>query len=103
MGRELGDLSFQLQDDFDWLRSKWREYKELFGKGQERIDLLNFAASNFFFFLNRLLFEDAMLHLCRLTDPPKSRDRANLSVRAIADFVADQKLKDSVCVKIEEV
>ncbi len=72
MGSDLGQLCGELRDDVDWLRRKWSNFQELFGKGQERIDLLNRAASNFFYFLHRLFFEDAMLHLCRLSDPPKT-------------------------------
>jgi hypothetical protein len=107
MGPHLGELCGELQDDFDWLRSKWSEFRELFGKGEDRIDLLNLVASNFFFFLRRLLFEDAMLHLCRLTDPPKTRlragDRENLTVMALAEMVADPSLKASVRTKTAQV
>jgi AbiU2 len=103
MGPELGPLFHDLRDDFDWLRRKWSEFQELFGKGQERIDVLNAVASNFFYFLHRLLFEDAMLHLCRLTDPPRMRGRETLTVRALADAIFDPALKASVETKTAEV
>jgi len=107
MGPQLGQLCQELQDDFDWLRHKWSEFRELFGRGQGRIDLLNLVASNFFFFLHRLLFEDAMLHLCRLTDPPKTRlrqgDRENLTVMALAEMIADPALKASVQTNTEQL
>jgi hypothetical protein len=103
MGPELGPLCRELRDDFDWLRHKWSEFQELFGKGQERIDLLNTVASNFFHFLHRMLFEDAMLHLCRLTDRPRMVDRETLTVRALNDRVSDPALKASMEIKTEEV
>lgn len=97
MGPRLGLLCSELQNDFVWLQRKWSNFQELYGKGQERIDLLNRAASNFFYFLHRLLFEDAMLHLCRLSDPPKTKlrsgDRENLSVLAVAGMITDPVLK----------
>ncbi len=103
MGSDLGPLCCELRDDFDWLRRKWSNFQELFGKGQERIDLLNMVASNFFYFLHRLFFEDAMLHLCRLTDPPRMRDRETLTVMALTDTVPDPALKASVEAKTKEV
>ena len=67
----LTQLYDELLDDFDWLRRKWSEFQELYGKGQERIDVLNAAASNFFYLLQQVFFENAMLHLSRLTDRPR--------------------------------
>ena len=103
MGPDLGQLCHELRDDFDWLRRKWSEFQILYGKGQERIDLLNRVASNFFYFLHRLLFEDAMLHLCRLTDRPRMGDRETLTVMALADTISDPGLKASVQAKTEQV
>ena len=107
MGPRLGLLCCELQNDFVWLQRKWSNFQELFGSGQERIDLLNRAASNFFYFLHRLLLEDAMLHLCRLSDPPKTKlrsgDRENLSVLAIAPMITDPELKAFVRAETVEV
>jgi hypothetical protein len=107
MGSDLGQLCGELRDDVDWLRRKWSNFKELFGKGQERIDLLNKVASNFFYSLHRLLFEDAMLHLCRLSDAPKTRlrtgDRENLSVLALTDIISNPALKASVQTTTQQV
>jgi hypothetical protein len=91
-----------LRDDFDWLRRKWTERSELFEKGQKRIDLLNTAASNFFYFLHRVFFEDAMLHLCRLTDRRRTGDRESLTVMALANLISDTVLNASVQAKAEE-
>ena len=96
MGSELGFLCHLLRDDLDWLRGKWKEHAELFEKGQKRIDLLNRAASNFFYFLNKIFFEDAMLNLCRLTDRRQTGDRESLTVMALADLISPDALKASV-------
>lgn len=103
MGRELGSLCCDLRDDVDWLRHKWGEFLELFGKGPERIELLNKVASNFFYILNQLLFEDAMLHLRRLTDPPVSRSQENLTLLSLAELIADQQFSAQVRKEAEEV
>jgi AbiU2 len=97
MGDELGLLFHELTREEEWLSDKWAVFQELFEKGSERIDLLNRAAAHFFVMLHKMLYEDAMLHLSRLTDPPKSSVvKTNLTVRLLPDLISDQVLKDSV-------
>ena len=93
MGPELGHLYHELEEEVDWLQQKWNEFRELFGKGQGRIDMLATVASNFFSMLHKLMFEDAMLHLCRLSDPPVIRGRRNLTFMALVDAVTDSPLR----------
>lgn len=111
MGPELGSLCHDLREESDWLQQKWSGFRELFGKGDERIELLNTVASNFFYLLHKLMFEDAMLHLCRLTDPATTRIRAgkryvlreNLTVMGLADRIPDIALKIRVEMQARQV
>jgi len=104
MGPELGSLYHELEEEVDWLQQKWNEFRDLFAKGPERLELLNTVAPNFFYMLHKLMFEDAILHLCRLTDSAQTRIRVgkkaetrhNLSVMALADLISDDALKDRV-------
>lgn len=104
MGPQLGPLCHELREDLDWLKNKWIEFQELFSKGEERIELLNRVAPNFFGFLHKMMFEDAMLHLCRLTDPPETRVhlasrvvvRKNLTVMALHKEISDPAFRDVV-------
>jgi hypothetical protein len=106
MGPDLGLFCSELQGDLAWLRHKWIEFQELFAKGPERMVLLNTVASNFFYFLRKLLFEDAMLHLSRLTDPPKTAGRggwANLTVLALDKMISDPVFRASVRAEEQQV
>jgi hypothetical protein len=94
MGAELGDLFYDLSNDFDWLEYKWRELQELFGGGAERTELLNIVASNFFYLVKKLLFEDVMLHLSRLTDR-ESESYDHLTLRRLAGAV-EPSLRDQI-------
>jgi hypothetical protein len=87
MGPDFEQLYRELDHQIEWLFHKWGEFRELFMKGPERIDVLNIAASNFFYFLHKLMFEDMMLHLSRLTDPPETLSQTNLSVRSVVKFI----------------
>jgi hypothetical protein len=96
MGPEFTRLFLELDGECDWLRHKWTEFDELWGKGAEQVDLLNTVAPNFFYVINQVLFENVMLHLCRLTDPPKSMGQANLTVRSLSEPITDPVFKMSV-------
>ena len=111
MGPELGSLYHELEEEVDWLQQKWNEFRELFAKGTEQIELLNTVAPNFFYMLHKLMFEDAMLHLCRLTDSAQTKVRVgkrvetrhNLSVMALAALISDDALKDRVIAQAIQV
>ena len=87
MGRELGELHHALGNELTYLHLKWKEYRALFGTSPESIDLLNEAAPEFFGKLQHILWDDVLLHLCRLTDPPKSMGRANLTISRLSPLV----------------
>lgn len=97
MGADLGQWYYELDQEIDWLFLKWSVFRDLFKTGPERNQMLNTAAPNFFHILRRLLYEDAMLHLCRLTDPPKTFGKyENLTVLRLFEQVSDPSLKDSL-------
>ena len=93
MGSELGELCYDLYREVAWLHVKWQEYRELFGTSPERIELLNRAAPAFFNFLQAVLFEDVLLHITRLTDPPQSRNKDNLTLRRLSALIPAPDLK----------
>jgi len=96
LGDELGTLYNVLWNELAWLYSNWREYEELFGKKPSRIELINKAAGLFFRIVQDSLWEDSLLHIARLTDPPKSVGKDNLSIRRLPDLIENDALKKKV-------
>jgi hypothetical protein len=80
MGRALGEQYSALWQEVAWLYIKWGDYVELFGTKPSRVDLLNQAAPAFFRIIQDSLWEDILLHLCRLTDPSRSMGKSNLTI-----------------------
>src|SRR3989304_10132230 len=80
MGPRLGPVCNELLNEVAWLHAKWHEYKELYGEKPTRVELLNRAAGFFFRIVQDTLWEDTLLHVARLTDPPGSGRRQNLTV-----------------------
>jgi hypothetical protein len=102
MGAPLGTFMFHLQNDVHWLHRKWLEFNELFGPNAGHSDLLNQVASNFFYYLFRLQFEDAILHIARLTDSPENNHQQNLSIKRLSTLVSDAGLLRSLGQQIQE-
>jgi hypothetical protein len=102
MGPDLGQLQYELFCELSHLHFKWGQYRELFGKNRERIDLLNKVAPVFFGYLQRTLFEDILLHLTRLTDPPQLGRHDNLTVKRLPSLIQDQGLKARVGAALQD-
>ncbi len=101
MGEPLGKLFHALWQEVAWLYTKWGEYVALFGTKPSRIDLMNKVAPLFFRIVQDSLWEDTILHIARLTDPPKSMGKENLSIQSLPLLVEDEDLKQNLEEKIE--
>lgn len=86
----MAALSQDAQDVFDcleehliWLRIRWDNYRKLFDHSERRIELLNDAASWFFFVIQETLFDDVQMGLCRLTDPAETGKSPNATIKQL--------------------
>jgi hypothetical protein len=100
LGNNLGSLFHELWNEVAWLYTKWGEYVELFGEKSSRIDLLNQSAPMFFRIVQDSLWENVLLHISRLTDPPKSCGRQNLSIQSLSSLV-DENIKIDITDQIK--
>jgi AbiU2 len=96
MGPELGAVYNALSNDVAWLHAKWNQYRQLYARSPERIDFLNTVAGHFFGMIEDILLEDILLHSARLTDPPMSVGKGNLTLRRIPELVADVALRSEL-------
>jgi len=88
MGSDLGQLFNLLAYECNLLHLKWSEYRELFGANPKRIELLNQAAPSFFFLLQGILWEDVLLCIARLFDPPKSgENKENITLLTLPEMI----------------
>lgn len=96
MPRDLADLHWYLEEELVWLHLGWKEYKTLCATNQARVDLLNSTAPNFFAHYEDTVWRETLMHLCRLTDPPKTGGKNNLTVMRLADAIPLRGLKSRV-------
>jgi hypothetical protein len=95
-GSELGPLYHALHNEVTWLYAKWLEYRKLFAKSDKRIDVLNDTAGFFFRVVQDTLWEDVLLGIARLTDPPKQGQFENLTLLRLPTAVSDSSLATRV-------
>jgi hypothetical protein len=103
MGEALGKQYSALCHEVTILHLYWKEYTELFSTNQKRIDRLNQSAAGFFRMLQNELFSTNVLHITRLTGPPKSVGKLNLTIRNLPELVADATLKTRLTELLEIV
>jgi hypothetical protein len=93
MGVPLGTQFCALWEQVVWLHMKWADFVELFGKKPSRIVLLNQAAPAFFRMIQDVLWDDMLLHIARLVDPPK---KARLTIQSLPRYVKDAVTKSAI-------
>jgi hypothetical protein len=96
MPSQLGELHYELHNEVAWLHLKWRDFRALYTTSPATITLLNESAPAFFGNLQRMYWEDVLLHLCRLTDPIKSAGKETLTILRIPTLIPDPDLKRQV-------
>jgi hypothetical protein len=89
MGPELGRLFNALAKDVVWLHGKWDQFRMLYARTPERVELLNRTAKFFFGMCQHMLWEDVLLHIARLVDSKSNRHQANLSLAQLQDHIED--------------
>ncbi len=92
MGGDLGKVFHALWQEVAWLYAKWGEYVDLFGEKPSRIELMNRAAPKFFRIVQDLLWEETILHIARLTDPPRTAGKDNLTIQKLPELIEDTEL-----------
>jgi HEPN superfamily AbiU2-like protein len=66
-------------------------------------DLMNETAPTFFGHLEDVLWNDVLLHLSRLTDPPATGGQQNLTFRRLPQLVARLPIRDAVHTALDRV
>jgi len=77
----MKDMIEKFCDQCVRLKILYNEYIYLYESNEQRLKLLGEVANNFFYDLQGILIEYLILSICKLTDPPHSRQGDNLTVK----------------------
>ena len=99
MGECLAEVYVAIYQEVALLHLRWGEYLILYGGGNDRIEVMNKTAPNFFGMIQTGLQENITLHIARLIDPPymgRNKDYKNLSIKLFPELIKNDKLKEKV-------
>lgn len=93
---EVSSVYDELRSEVTWLHARWICYRQLFAHSPKRIDLLNEAASTFFFIVQDVLLHEVQVTLSKLTDPARNGKNENLSLEQLQERLAAHTSPDLV-------
>ncbi|KWV16872.1 hypothetical protein ISN34_00425 [Xanthomonas translucens pv. translucens] len=96
MGDELGVAFATLHRKLIELHMVWQQYRQLFGSNKETVALLNRTASLFFKIVQDEIWDSVLLGISRMTDPPETRGKKNLTIHSLPLLVDDTALKNEL-------
>jgi len=96
----IKDVYEKIQDEVLLMHTKLKIYRQLFRVSDKRLMLLSECAHNFFFLIQRVLMDDVLMSLSKLTDPARTKKgNENLSFDKLRDLVernGDQELSSKL-------
>ncbi len=94
---DLKNTFLAFRDQCIWLRTCFNTFTALYESGDATDQVLTRTAPLFFHDLNLILVDYCLLQICKLTDPPRSVGRDNLTVKHINELLkAQNKLTPAI-------
>ena len=103
LGQVLGELFTVLENELTLICWRWQQYRELYGGGEARFELMNGSGSFFFWTVQQMIWEDTLLAIARLTAGPKSAGKPNLTMQRLGPLISDTNLRASVETQLESL
>lgn len=91
LGEEFGRAYYHAYNEWCNLWIVWKQFRNLFCSGPERVELLNRCGAGLFYQVDKIFLESIMLSLCRLTDPPETCGRHNLTIKRFSQFMDSEE------------
>lgn len=101
MGVELGTHFHHCWQELCWISSVWDIHETIF-QNIETVKLMNDTNEYVSHAIQKIFFEYVVLGICRLTDPPKSNGKNNLTVKSLQELVKNE-FKEEVYLKLSEI
>lgn len=96
LGSEQGKLFNSIQNEFILLGEKFKHFKELFMTDESRIQVMNKTAPFFFFSLQRILLDDLVMNISRLTESEMNRKFRNATLKGFIRSFDKERLSPEI-------
>lgn len=96
MGHEQGKLFNSIQNEFILLVEKFKHFKELYMTDESRIQVMNKTAPFFFYSLQRILLDDLVMNISRLTENEVNRKFRNATLKGFIRSFDKERLSPEI-------
>jgi AbiU2 len=103
MGEEFGAIRDDLRNQVGLLHIRWQEYRRLFAASPEIILLLNKTAPAFFYEVERVMWENVIVQLCRITESPQMGVHEHLTIQRFPSMISELTVRQEVQVLVDAV
>jgi hypothetical protein len=103
MGEEFGHVFYLLTCEVHFLYQKIGDFEGLFGRSHEQINILNEIQGSLFGRYQRVLRNDILLHIARLSDPAQTGKYKNLTMHSLGELSKQTQLSDSLGIMLQQV
>lgn len=95
MGQELGASFYELYRKLVELHVLWQQC-QLFGDDPDTVHLLNRTSGLFFKIVQEELWDSVLLGVSRMTDPPTTGKKKNLTIQSLPPLISNTELQGEV-------
>ncbi len=95
-GDDLGLVFHELYAEVVWLHIKWDQLQRLFKHSKARTRIIQETAPEFFTMVRRVLVDDILLHIIKLTDNIGRKNNRNLTLWRLPELIEDPKLRQLI-------
>lgn len=74
----------------------WQQYRQLFGDDPDTVHLLNRTSGLFFKIVQDELWDSVLLGVSRMTDPPATGKKRNLTIQSLLPLISDTEVQGEV-------
>jgi len=96
MGQELGAGFYELYRKLVELHVLRQQYRQLFGGNPDTVHLLNRTSGLFFKIVQDELWDSVLLGVSRMTDPPTTGKKKNLTIQSLPPLIFNTELQGEV-------
>ena len=103
LGKEFGEYYNLLYNEILWINYRWIEYKELFGKKESRIEVLNESAPHLFYIIQKSLWESIILGITRISENSVVSGKQTLSIKTLPKFIDEANFNNEIQLAIKSI
>ena len=103
LGVELGTQYNFLYNEIVTTQTLYNEFSFLYIESDKRMNVMNETAPFFFFLLQKVFWEYILLGISRVTDPPKSGSKKNITIRSFPTLITDMQIQPEIIKNVDEI